>query len=73
MIIISFKGISGFIRIKLTKLRKFKGSIFGNLVEKYIFLSDTKYYVPLELILIAENVHLFSLHGQIMAENLIFR
>ena len=62
-------GTVGYICIELSKIKGIQRKYFGNLLKVYIFISDTNYCVPVKLISIVGNLHLFSTHGQHVAEN----
>ena len=58
---------------KLKKSRIFKGQLFSNMVKIKLFIADTQCYVPIDLNKIARNVHLFTLTGTILIENINLR
>ena len=47
--------------IKLRKLQLFRGYLFSNAVKIMLFISDTKYYVPIKLCKMAGSIHLFKI------------
>ena len=54
---------------KIEKQKLFRGHLFSNLVKIMLFISDTKYYIPIKLCQMAENIHLFKITGWLMSEN----
>ena len=47
----------------------FRGHLFLNTVKIMLFISDTKYYVPITLCKAAENIHLFKLTETLTSTN----
>ena len=45
---ISVLGLVLFVIIKLRKLNLFRGHLFSNIVKSMLFISDTKYHVPIK-------------------------
>ena len=58
---------------KLRKSRIFRGWLFSNIVKIKLLIADTQSYVPIDLIEIAGNVHLFKLTGTLLLENINIR
>ena len=58
---------------KVRKRRIFRGWLFSNIVKIELFIADAQSYVPIELIKIAGNVHLFKLTGVLLLENINLR
>ena len=54
---------------KFRKSRIFQGHLFSNMVKIKLFIANTQSYVPLELNMIAGNVHLFKLTGTLLSDN----
>ena len=46
-----------------------KGHLFSNTVKIMLFISDTKYYIPIKLCKTAGSIHLFKVTGTITSEN----
>ena len=69
MLCISILGLLIFIIIKLRKLKLFRGYLFSNAVKITLFISDTKYYVPIKLCKTAGSIHLFMITGTLTSEN----
>ena len=62
-------GLTHFIITKLRKLKLFRGHLFSNAVKIMLFISDTKYYVPIKLCKTAGSIHLFKIAGTLTSEN----
>ena len=69
MLSISILGLILFVIIKLRKLKLFRGHLFSNAVKIMLFISDTKYYIPIKLCTMAGNIHLFKITGTLTSEN----
>ena len=50
MLCISLLGIIGFVIFNAIKLKLFKGHLFSNTVKLILFITDAKYYVPLNYV-----------------------
>ena len=70
MLGISILGLVGFVVINLRKLKLFRGHLFLNTVNIMLFISDTKYYVPIKLCKMAGSIHLFKITGALTPENI---
>ena len=58
---------------KLKKSKIFKGRLFSIIIKTKLFIVDNQCYIPLDLIKIAGNVHLFKLNGILIVENLTLK
>ena len=56
-------GLIIFVITNLRKLKLFRGHMFSNAVKIILFMSDTQYYVLVELCRAAGSIHLFELTG----------
>ena len=68
MLGLSILGLKTFVIIKLKKLKLFRGHLFSNTVKIMLFISDTKYYVPIKLCKAKGSIHLFKISGTITSQ-----
>ena len=68
MLSITILGLLAFIIIKLRKLKLFRGHLFSNTVKIMLFISDTKYYIPIKLCKTARSIYLFKITGTLTSE-----
>ena len=61
------------ILVKIKKSTIFHGHFFSNMVKIKLFIADTESYVPLELNILAGNVHLFKLTGDLLLESVTLK
>ena len=62
-----------FVVIKLRKLKLFKGYLFSNAVKIMLYISDTKYYVPIKLCKTVRSIHLFKITGTLTSKNVTLK
>ena len=65
---ISIFGLVIFAVLHSQKLKLCRGCLFSNAV-KMLFISDVRYYVPIELCKTAGSIHLFKVRGMLVPEN----
>ena len=66
---LSILGLVIFIILKSWNLKLFRGHLFSNAVKITLFISDTQYYVAIQLCRMAESIHLFKITGMVTPEN----
>ena len=64
MLSLSILDIVIFIILNARKLKLFRGHLFSNAVKIMLFISDTRYNVPVRLCRIAGSIHLFKITGK---------
>ena len=69
MLSISILGLVLFVIMKSRKLKLFRGHLFSNAVKIVLFISDTKYYVPIKLHKMAGSIHLIKISGTFASDN----
>ena len=62
-------GLLIFILMNLRKLKLFRGHLLSNAVKIMLFVSNTKYYVPIKLCKTEGSIHLFKITGTLTSEN----
>ena len=55
--------------MQIKKLKVFRGHLFSNTVKIMLFISYTKYYVPISLCRTAGCIHLLKITGTLTSEN----
>ena len=65
----SLLGLILFVIVKSRKLKLFRGHLFSNRVKIMLFISDTKYNIPIKLCKTAGSMHLFKTIGLLTSEN----
>ena len=57
----------------MKKSRIFRGRLFSNTIKIKLFIADNQCYIPLHLNRMTGSVHLFTLHGMLIKENLTLK